>query len=123
MRIIKTRKFSKWAEKSEISDQSLVSVAKEIQMDIYDANYGGGIIKKRVSNKGRGKSSSARTIVAFKKGHHCYFVYGFEKNDKDNVTSNEEKALKILAKSLFSYSETELNEFIEEGSLIEVQYE
>ena len=123
MRIIKTRKFSKWAEKSEVGDLSLIDVAKEIQMDIYEVNYGGGIIKKRVSNKGRGKSSSVRTIIAFKKGHHCYFVYGFEKNDKDNITSNEEKALKLLAKSLFSYSEAELNGFIKEGSLIEVQYE
>ncbi len=43
-------------------------------------------------------------------------MYGFEKTDKDNITPNEEKSLKLVAKSLFSYSENELNKFIKEGS-------
>ncbi len=84
--------------KEQLVDHALVSAAKEIQVDSYEENDGGGIIKKRISNKGRGKSASARTIVAFKRGHHCYFVYGFEKNEKDNITLNEERALKLVAK-------------------------
>ena len=123
MKIIKTKKFSKWAEKSKIDDVSLVEAAKEIKINIYETNYGGGIVKKRIANKGRGKSSSVRTIVAFKKGTHCYFVYGFEKNEKDNITLNEEKALKLVAKSLFSYTDIELSHYIKEGSLVEVEYE
>lgn len=123
MKIIKTRKFSKWAEKSKIADRMLIDAAKEIQMSIYEANYGGGVIKKRIANKGRGKSNSTRTIVAFKEENNCYFVYGFEKNEKDNITSNEEKALKLVAKSLLSYTDIELKNFIKEGSLIEVQHE
>jgi hypothetical protein len=123
MKIIKTKKFSKWAERSKIDDDALVEAAKEIRTNIYEANYGGGVVKKRIANRGRGKSSSARTIVAFKKGNHCYFVYGFEKNEKDNITVNEEKALKLVAKALLSYTDIELNHYIKEGSLIEVEYE
>lgn len=123
MKIIKTKKFSKWAERSKIDDDSLIEAAKEIRANIYEANYGGGIIKKRIANRGRGKSGSARTIVVFKKGNHCYFVYGFEKNEKDNITLNEEKALKLVAKSLLSYRDVELSCYIKEGSLIEVEYE
>ena len=123
MKIIKTKKFSKWEERSKIDDDSLVEAAKEIRTNIYEANYGGGVVKKRIANMGRGKSSSARTIVAFKKGNHCYFVYGFEKNEKDNITLNEEKALKLVAKALLSYTDIELNHYIKEGSLIEVEYE
>ena len=81
------------------------------------------MLKKRVSNKGRGKSGSARTIVAFKKGNNCYFVFGFEKSDKDNISKNEEKALKLIAKTLLSYSNKEIDFRVEEGSLIEVDYE
>ena len=123
MKIIKTKKFSKWAERSKIDDDALVEAAKEIRTNIYEANYGSGVVKKRIANRGRGKSSSARTIVAFKKGNHCYFVYGFEKNEKDNITLNEEKALKLVAKALLSYTDIELNHYIKEGSLIEVDYE
>jgi hypothetical protein len=73
MKIIKTKLFSKWANKNDVGDKSLVDAAKEIVVGNYEANYGGGIIKKRVANKRRGKSSSVRTIVAFKSGKNCFF--------------------------------------------------
>ncbi len=88
-----------------------------------EANYCGGVIKKGIANKGRGKSSSTRTIVAFKKGRHCFFVFGFEKNARSNITLNEEKAFKIIAKLLLDSSDFEINELIKEGALMEVKNE
>lgn len=123
MRIIKTKLFTKWANKNNVSDKSLWDAALEIVNEIYEANYGGGVIKKRIANKGRGKRASARTIVAFKKGHNCFFVFGFEKNAKSTISLNEEKAIKIVAKVLFSYTENELDKLIKLGTLIEVRYE
>ncbi|MDR3501680.1 MAG: type II toxin-antitoxin system RelE/ParE family toxin [Legionella sp.] len=79
-------------------------------------------MKKRVANKGRGKSGSTRTIVAFKKGKHCFFL-GFNKNAKSNISSNEEKAFKIVAKSLLAYSDVEIDKLIEEGALVGVENE
>lgn len=123
MKIIKTKHFDKWAIKNRVSDESLNIAAKEIAIEIYEANYGGGVIKKRVANKGRGKSGSTRTIVAFKKGKHCFFIFGFEKNAKSNISSNEEKAFKIVAKSLLAYSDVEIDKLIEEGALVGVENE
>ena len=123
MKIIKTKIFAKWADKNKVSEQSLVIAANEIELEIYEANYGGGVLKKRVANKGRGKSSSTRTIVAFKKGKNCFFIYGFEKNEKSNISSNEEKAFKIIAKSLLNYSDLELNQLIKDGILLEINNE
>lgn len=123
MKIIKTKLFAKWAIKNEVNDESLVIAANEIAIDVYEANYGGGVIKKRVANKGRGKSGSTRTIVAFKKGRHCFLVFGFEKNAKSNISSNEEKAFKMIAKSLLAYSDQELNELIKERALVEIENE
>ena len=84
---------------------------------------GSGVYKKRVANKGRGKSASARTIIFFKKGQHCFFIYGFEKSDKDNLTEKEEQALKLLAKEMFKFSDQQIMEKINQGLLIEVQDE
>jgi hypothetical protein len=123
MKTIKTKLFAKWAIKNQLSDNQLIEAAEEIAVDIYEANYGSGVIKKRIATKGRGKSSSTRTIVAFKKDHHCFFIFGYEKNTKSNITANEEKAFKIVAKSLLTYSDVELDELIKEGSLIEVKNE
>ena len=60
------------------------------------------------------------TIVAFKKEHHCFFVYGFEKNAKSNISENEEKAIKLIAKSLLAYTEKELCELIDARALLEI---
>jgi hypothetical protein len=51
MKIIKTNLFAKGANKNEVSDKSLLKAASEIANDNYEANYGGGVIKKRVANK------------------------------------------------------------------------
>ena len=123
MKTIKTKLFAKWANKNDVSDQSLLNAAKEIIVDNYEANYGGGVIKKRVANKGRGKSGSVRTIVAFKKGKDCFFVYGFEKNSKSNISQNEEKAIKVVAKALFAYSDDDIIRLIKDGGLTEVSDE
>ena len=123
MKIIKTKLFAKWANKNEVSDESLLYAAKEIAAGNYEVNYGAGVIKKRIANKGRGKSGSVRTIVAFKSGKNCFFVYGFEKNVKSNIAPNEEKAIKILAMSLFAYSEEDIMLLIKNGKLMEVNHE
>ena len=123
MKTIKTKLFAKWANKNDVSDSSLLEASKEIAAGNYEANYGSCVIKKRVANKGRGKSSSVRTIVAFKSGKDCFFIYGFEKSAKSNISQNEEKALKIVAISLYAYSDNELAQQIKNGALIEVKDE
>ena len=123
MKIIKTKLFNKWANKNDVSNKSLMEASKEIAAGHYDANYGSGVIKKRVANKGRGKSSSVRTIVVFKRGKHCFFIYGFEKSAKSNISQNEEKALKVVAAALYAYSDSELAQQINKGALIEVKDE
>ena len=123
MKTIKTKIFAKWANKNKVNDKSLLNAAKEITAGNYEANYGSGVIKKRIANKGRGKSGSVRTIVAFKSGKNCFFVYGFEKNVKSNISPNEEKAIKIIAASLFDFSDKEIIRQIKNGALIEVNDE
>ena len=123
MKTIKTKLFTKWANKNDVSDASLLEASKEISIGNYEANYGNGVIKKRVANKGRGKSSSVRTIVAFKSGKDCFFIYGFEKSAKSNISQNEEKALKVVAASLYAYSDNELSQQLKKGVFIEVKDE
>lgn len=38
MKIIKTKLFDKWANKNSVDDKSLLSAAKEIAEDNYEAN-------------------------------------------------------------------------------------
>jgi len=47
-------------------------------------------------------------------------MYGFAKNQRDNIDVNELKTLKRLAKDLLSYNDVDLEKAIEIGEIIEV---
>lgn len=123
MRIFKTRIFSKWAKKHHVHNAALVKAVIEMNNGMSDASYGGYLFKKRVAAKGRGKSGSIRTILAFKAQDKSFFVYGFEKNERSNITEKEAKAYKLLAKALINLTDKDITIRINNGSLIEVNYE
>jgi hypothetical protein len=78
-------------------------------------------MKKRVAVGGRGKRGGVRTLLAYKSGDKAFFVYGFAKNVRTNVSTDELKALKYLAKELLSYSDKALTKAIQYGALVEVE--
>lgn len=58
-----------------------------MENDLYEANLGGDVYKKRVAHNNKGKRGGARTLVTFKKGNNTFFMYGFanSKQDLDNA--------------------------------------
>jgi len=108
MLIYKTRWFHKWAARQGVSDQLLKRAVIEMNRGLIDANLGGNVFKKRIGIHGRGKSASTRTLLAFKERECAFFIYGFAKNQRDNVDDLELKALKTYARELLGYSAMEL---------------
>ena len=121
MRVFKNKMFFKWAKSEGLTDSTLLKAAKEIEKGLIDTNLGANLIKKRVARKGQGKRSGFRTIVVFQKRHRTIFVYGFPKNQRDNINEQEERALKKLAQSLLDAPDSELKKMIANGDLYEVK--
>ena len=121
--IYKTRHFNRWARKADLPDQALYRAVLEIRQGLVDADLGGGIIKKRIALPGHGKRGSTRTLLATNRNDRWVFVYGFEKNERANISDNELEALKHLADDLLALTETQISEAISKGSLLEVTYE
>lgn len=92
-----------------------------MERGLIDADLGGHVMKKRLAVDGRGKRGGVRTLLAYKSGDKAFFVYGFAKNMRANVSTDELKALKQLAKELMSYSDKILNKAIQHGALVEVE--
>lgn len=93
MQIYKTRQFDKWAGKEGLTDSVLAAAVVEMESGLIDADLGGHVVKKRVALPGRGKSGGARTLLAYRLGDRAFFVYGFAKNERDNIDDKELKAL------------------------------
>jgi len=121
--VFKTRHFNRWMRKTELTDDSLCAAVNEMSAGLIDAELGGDVVKKRVALPGRGKRSSARTLVATRKGKKWFFVFGFEKNEKSNISPTELEAVQALAADLLSLSATQLNTALQDGSLLEICHE
>jgi len=121
--IYKTRHFNRWARKADLPDQALCRAVAEIRQGLVDADLGGGIIKKRIALPGHGKRGSTRTLLATNRNDRWVFVFGFEKNERANISDNELEALKLLADDLLALTESQISEAVSKGSLLEVTYE
>jgi len=84
---------------------------------------GGNLYKKRIALSNRGKSAGARTILAYKENDKVFFLYGFKKNEKSNVSDKEKDSLKELAKLYLGLTNRQLLYAIKHKELIEVNYE
>lgn len=120
MRIFKTKAFNKWA-RGLIHDDSLRVAAHEIYAGKFDVSLGKKVFKKRIATVGKGKSGGTRTIVAYQEGKHLFFMYGFEKNEKSNITDTEKKALQKLAIVYLSFSDRQLINEVTNKRLIEIK--
>ena len=67
-----------------------------------------------------GRSGGFRVIILFRAAERAVFVYGFGKNERDNIREDELIAFRRLAALLLSYGDEEIATAIEAGELIEV---
>lgn len=121
--IYKTKAFAKWADSELISDRALEKAANEIMQGLVDAKLGAGVCKKRVAVPGRGKRGGARTLVAYQAASKAFFIYGFLKNEKDNIDKKELKGIKQYAQVLLSLKEKQLQELLAQGEICIIEQE
>ena len=120
MRIFKTKLFHQWAEEIDLSDKALVGAIKEVEQGQFEASLGAYLYKKRIAIGNKGKSGGIRTIIAFKQEDKAFFVYGFAKNKKDNMTQNELTTYKELAKLLFSFDDKKIKDLLNNKKIVEI---
>ncbi|HSC66288.1 MAG TPA: type II toxin-antitoxin system RelE/ParE family toxin [Cellvibrio sp.] len=121
-RLFKTKTFHRWGT-AEVTDQALCKAVREMKQGLVDANLGGNIFKKRVALAGRGKRGGARTLIATHMQDRWFFVFGFNKNERDNVSATELKYLQQLARDLLSLNDQQLKIALNAGELLEVNCE
>ena len=117
MRIFVNKWFAKFAKDEKIDDTKLCEAVSDAEKGLIDADYGGGVIKQRVSRPNEGKSGGYRTIILYRQADKSFFVYGFAKNDRQNITKSEELAFKRLAKHMLSLTEQDIVKLLQTGAL------
>ena len=122
-RILMTRTFCRWLRKTLLNDTALLKAIDEMERGLVDADLGGNVYKKRVALPGRGKSGSARTLIATNRDNRWIFIFGFEKNDRENITQAELAYLQKAAQVFLGYSDAELLLAIAREDFLEVHHD
>lgn len=120
MRIFKNAWFKRFAKREKLSDRQLLDAIDRAAQGIVDAQLGGSVIKQRVARSGQGKSGGYRTIIIFRQNEKAFFVYGFAKNQRDNISKDELKAFRLAAKKLLKLSDEQIELLVQRSALTEV---
>ena len=121
MNIYKTKLFAKFARRERIVDASLGDAIERAGRGLVDADLGGGVIKQRVARRGEGRSGGYRTLIAYRVGDFAVFLFGFAKNERDNIDDRELDVLQSTARQWLD-DDSRITRDVKSGILIEVNY-
>lgn len=93
MRVFKVKLFARYQRKEGIDDAVLRKALREAESGLIEADLGHGLIKQRLARPGSGKRGSYRTIIAYRRHNRAVFLFGFAKNAKSDLTSDEARIL------------------------------
>ena len=119
MRIFKTKWFVRYARHERIGNDSLRHAIERAEHGIVDVDLGGGVIKQRVARAGQGRSGGYRLLIAYRSGDRAVFLYGFAKNERENIEDDELATLREIAAAWLEANDERLEHAIQEGTLEE----
>lgn len=119
-RAFKTKSFNKWMRKTDLKDQDLLIAIEEMETGLVGVDLGENVFKKRIALPGIGKRAGARTLVASKSSKKWFFLYGFAKNERDNINGDELVYLQGAANRLVNLTDQDIEKVILTGELKEL---
>jgi hypothetical protein len=120
MRIFKTKASERLFERAGITDVDLIAAADEVSRGEYEADLGGGVIKKRVARSGAGKSGGFRVILFFRQDERLFFNDIFSKSARANIGDGELRWYKKVSREYLEYTEDQLKARLKEGWIKEL---
>ena len=120
MRIFALNTFMRFARKESINHASLSAAIASIESGLVDAELGGGLVKQRVARGGEGKRGGFRTIIAIRLGDRAVYLFGFAKNERDNISAADLAALKTLGKVYLAMNAADLEMAVTIGKIEEI---
>lgn len=122
MRIFKTKGVVRFARRERITDAVLRDAIERAERGTIDADLGGGLIKQRLARPGQGRSGGHRVIVAYRVKGRAVFLYGFSKNDLDNISPDQLLTFRAIGANWLAASGATISRAIDEGDLQEIEH-
>lgn len=121
MKILSTKWFKKWSKKANLTNQDLLEAIKNLEGGLSTANLGNHLFKIRVKREHGGKSSGFRTIVVYQENNKAIFLYGFRKNEKENIGKSDLQYFKKFGDDLLALNKNQIQQFVEQKILFDIE--
>jgi hypothetical protein len=113
----------KWSKKVKLTNDSLLGAISDLEDGLSTTDLGSHLFKVRVKREHSGKSSGFRTIIVYQENEKTIFLYGFGKNEKENIEKSELQYFKKLGDDLLALNSEQLEESIEQKILFDLEEE
>ena len=123
MRVFVVKAFGRFQRQERIEDTALCEAIGRAERGLVDADLGHGLIKQRVARIGKGRRGGYRTVIAYRFGDRAIFLFGFAKNDQDNIGDAELAQYGKRAARLLSADDDSFDAMIDDRMLREVPYD
>ena len=121
MKRLSTKWFKKWSKKVNLTNQDLLEAVKNLEEGLSAANIGSHLFKVRVKREHSGKSSGFRTIIVYQENDKAIFLYGFGKNEKQNIDKTELQYFKKLGNDLLALNSEQLKQLLDQNILFDLE--
>jgi hypothetical protein len=116
VRIFKTKTLAKFTRQNTISDASLVTAVERAAEGLIDADSS----NNGSPGRGRAREVAFRMLIGFR-SDLSIFLFGFAKNERDNIDDGQLRTLREIVASWFAADEKKIAQALKDGTLIEVQ--
>ena len=120
MRVFVVKAFGRFQRQERIDDTALCEAIGRAERGLVDADLGHGLIKQRVARIGKGRRGGFRTVIAYRSGDRAIFLFGYAKNDQDNIGDAELAQYRKRAARLLSADDDSFDAMIDDSMLREV---
>ncbi len=122
MRYFTNRMFQRDLKEHGLDDDDI----KVVLDDIFKGRaiaLGFKIYKVRGAVNGKGKRGGLRSLFFWKKDKNIIFCLLFTKNDQDNLSPDDKRALEILSREYDHLTDAEISARLAKDTLKEIKYE
>ena len=123
MKKLSTKWFKKWSKKVKLTNDDLLEAISDLECGLSTTDLGSHLFKVRVKREHSGKSSGFRTIIVYQEDEKAIFLYGFGKNEKENIDKAELQYFKKLGNDILALDSKELEESIGQKILFDLEEE
>ena len=120
---LSTKWFKKWAKNTNLSNETLLKAIINLETGLSSSGLGNHLYKVRIKREHSGKSSGFRTIIVYKENDRAIFLYGFGKNEKENIDKVELQYFTKLGNDLLRLTANQLKKYVVQEILFDLEVE